>query len=210
MALESFTRKYKTTKTLRFELRPVGRTLETFKAKFLPGDERRDAAYPGVKEILDTEHKALLERALSNPPELDWGALAHAHEVYRLGGKTKEEKDALAAKQGSFRKGLVAHFKKDASYSDLTAATPKKVFESIQKRYESSGEAVPQELETFLRFSVYFKGYQENRRNIYSDAAQATAAANRAVNENFPKFLEDVRIVRHIAECYPSHVVIGT
>ena len=38
MTLDSFTRKYKLAKTLRFELRPVGRTLETFKEKFFDGE----------------------------------------------------------------------------------------------------------------------------------------------------------------------------
>ena len=68
MNLDSFTRKYKLAKTLRFELRPIGKTLQTFREKFLPGDERRDVAYPGVKELLDDQHKALLERTLCNPP----------------------------------------------------------------------------------------------------------------------------------------------
>ena len=205
MKLDSFTRKYKLAKTLRFELRPVGRTLETFKEKFLPGDELRDAAYPVVKEMLDGEHKALLERALSNPPAgLDWTVLAQTHEDYRTSDKSKEAKDALAAKQAEFRKKLVALFKADDAFSSLTAPTPKDVFAAMRKRFEDSGAEVPEALQTFSRFAGFFKGYQENRRNIYSDEAQATAAANRAVNENFPKFLEDVRIFRHIAETYPS------
>ncbi len=204
MTLESFTRKYKLAKTLRFELRPVGRTLETFRSKFLAADERRAAAYPGVKDILDAEHKALLERTLKNPPPLYWSVLSKAHEAYRTSDKSKAAKDALAATQATFRKALAAHFKTDAVFPILTAPTPQKLFQSLQARFSDRGHPVPGELESFLRFSCYFKGYQENRRNIYAEEAQATAAANRAVNENFPKFLEDIRIFRHIAESYPS------
>ena len=205
MSLDSFTRKYKLAKTLRFELRPVGRTLETFRSKFLPGDERRAAAYPGAKEMLDNEHKALLERALANPPAgLDWSGLAQAHDTYRTSDKSKAAKGALAARQAVFRKALADHLTKDPSYKTLTAATPKDLFKALKARCEEAGQPVPGDLQTFLRFSCYFKGYQENRRNIYSDKAQATAAANRAVNGNFPRFLEDVRIFRHIAERYPQ------
>jgi len=205
MNLDSFTRKYKLAKTLRFELRPVGRTLETFKEQFFEGDKRRAEDYPIVKELLDGEHKALLERALSNPPsDLDWTALAQAHEDYRTSDKSKEAKDALAAKQAEFRKKIVALFKKDDAFSNLTAPTPKDIFAAMRQRYEDAGEEVPEALVTFSRFAGFFKGYQENRRNIYSDEAQATSAANRAVNENFPKFLEDVRIFRHIADAYPA------
>ena len=204
MNLDSFTRKYKLAKTLRFELRPIGKTLQTFREKFLPGDERRDVAYPGVKELLDDQHKALLERTLSNPPPLDWERLARACEEYRSSDKSKEAKDALAAEQAAFRKALAAHFKSDEAFALLTAPTPQKLFKSLQDEYARKKVPLPDDLATFLRFSCYFKGYQENRQNIYSDEPQATAAANRAVNENFQKFLENIRIVRHISEKYPE------
>lgn len=205
MNLDSFTRQYRLSKTLRFELRPVGRTLETFDSKFRNGDERRAQAYPAVKDLLDGEHKALLERALSKTSgDLDWEKLAQAHETYRTGDKSKPAMDALAAKQAEFRKKLVELFEGDSAYKDLTAATPKDVFAAMKKRFEDAGQEIPEALATFTRFAGFFKGYQENRRNIYSDEPQATAAANRAVNENFPKFLENIRIFRHILEQYPS------
>lgn len=205
MDLTQFTRQFRLDKTLRFELRPVGRTRETFDSKFRNGDERRAQAYSEVKDLLDREHKALLERALSNPPgNLDWEELAKAHETYRTGDKSKMAKDALAAKQAEFRKKLIALFKADKAFTSLTAPTPKDVFAAMRKRFEDAGEEIPEALSTFSRFAGFFKGYQENRRNIYSDEPQATAAANRAVNENFPKFLENIRIFRHVLEQYPS------
>lgn len=203
-SLSAFTRRYKLAKTLRFELKPIGKTLETFRTQFLPGDERRDQAYPVVKDLLDQQHKVLLERALTSPPPLDWTALAAAHETFRTGDKSRQAKEALAAEQTRFRKALVAHFKADPSFKLLTAATPKDLFAAWKTDYESRNAPMPVELQVFLRFSCYFKGYQENRRNIYSEEPQATAAANRAVNENFPRFLENARVFRHIAENYPS------
>ena len=205
MTIETFTRKYKISKTLRFELRPIGRTRETFRTKFFPGDQRRAEAYPAVKEWLDEQHKVLLERTLSNPPaNLDWAELAHAHDTYRMSEKTKADKETLDSKQGVFRKALVKCFKADAAFPMLTASTPKLLFKSLQDECSKQNRPLPDDLQTFLRFSCYFKGYQENRANIYSEEAQATSAANRAVNENFPKFLENIRMFCHIAECYPE------
>ena len=200
--LEAFTHKYKLAKTLRFELRPIGKTVETFRTKFLPGDIRRHEAYEAVKAILDNEHKTLLERSLSNPPQLDWKALAQAYTAYQLSDKSKEAKEALAEQTAKYRKELVKHFKDDKAFAPLTKSTPKDLFESLKKRYDAQKQPLPQALETFFKFSCYFKGFQENRNNIYSDAEQATAAANRAVNVNFPKFLDDVRIVNYLQEHY--------
>lgn len=141
---------------------------------------------------------------MSNPPQLDWLALAQVFDVFRDSEKSSEDKDILATQLAEYRKALAQHFKADASYKLLTAPTPQKLFKSLQERYETQKCALPKALESFLKFSCYFKGYQENRRNIYSDEEQVTAAAHRAVNENFPKFLDDIRIVKHIQEKYPQ------
>ena len=196
--------RYKLSKTIRFELKPVGRTLQTFKEKFLGSDQRRADDYPKVKELLDNMHKQLLEDALSSMPALDWDALALAYDVYAKSDKGKDAKDTLKKCQEVFRKKIVEHIKNDGRYGLLSEATPKNLFKSLEKEAEESGKPLPEELKTFRGFACYFVGYQENRKNIYSDQPQATAAANRAINENFPKFLQDVAIFKHIADAYPK------
>ena len=196
--------RYRLSKTVRFELKPVGRTMQTFKEKFLGNDQKRADAYPKVKEIIDGFHKELLEDALSSLPPLDWNALAAAHDTYGKSDKDKEAKDALKKCQDEYRKRIVDGLKKDGRYGLLTEATPKKLFKFLQDKSKKSGKPLPDGLETFLGFACYFGGYQENRQNIYSEQPQATAAANRAINENFPKFLSDVAIVAHIAEGCPK------
>ena len=196
--------RYKLSKTVRFELKPVGRTMQTFKEKFLASDQKRADAYPKVKELIDGKHKELLEDVLSSMPPQEWSELAKAYEVYGKSDKGKEAKDALAKRQTEFRKGIVDQLKKDERYGLLTEATPKKLFAFLQEKAMAAGEPLPDELKTFLGFASYFAGYQENRRNIYSDQPQSTAAANRAVNENFPKFLRDSIIVAYIVERYPE------
>ena len=225
-SIDDFTSQYKLSKTLRFELRPIGKTLDNFKNNFLAKDEGRAKAYPIVKKLLDQQHKALLERTLApdfeeahselfeNSSEsgsksklmkkANWEQLASAFEEYRKSDKTPQARADLSGIQEEFRKILVARFKSDDLFKPLTDATPNGVFTSMKKHYEENGQALPDALASFMRFSCYFKGYQENRKNIYSDQAQVTAAANRAVNENFPRFLDNAKIMKHIASNYPE------
>lgn len=206
--MEDFTGTYNLSKTLRFELRPVGKTLENLtNSGMLEKDLDRAKWYPEVKKILDEEHKKLLERALSSlkgKNEIDWQELADAMEIFPKNKRSKNDKQSLEKVQKRFRERLKKCFKEDEFYEILTEATPDKYFKRICKHAEENGETPTEALRKFKKFSVYFIGYQETRKNIYSAEAQKTAAANRAVNENFPNFLEMVRIFTHIQEKYPA------
>lgn len=51
---------------------------------------------------------------------------------------------------------------------------------------------------SFKGFTTYFKGFHENRRNMYSDGAEVTAIANRCINENLPKFLSNIQVFEKV------------
>ena len=95
---------------------------------------------------------------------------------------------------------MVDCFKKEDDYKVLTDSTPKGIFQDILQHEPD----VFAEVETFDKFACYFKGYQENRKNIYSAEAQQTSAAFRAVNENFVKFTFVVRIFTDNISKYPD------
>lgn len=202
---ESFTKVYKLSKTLKFELRPIGKTLDNIKASgVLDRDFARAGSYPHVKDVLDAEHKALLERALLREIDINWEELAEQYRVFRASDKGKAARDAIEAENAACREKIVEAFTADKMYSALTEATPSKFFKLLLKAAEDKKEAPDANVERFASFACYFKGYQENRENIYSKEKQTTAAANRAINENFPRFLDCCAIFRHIEEKYPS------
>ncbi len=65
--LNQFTGLYPLSKTLRFELKPIGKTLENIKESgLLDQDEHRADSYVEVKDIIDNYHKALIERILAS------------------------------------------------------------------------------------------------------------------------------------------------
>jgi CRISPR-associated protein Cpf1 len=58
-----FTNKYSLSKTLRFELKPVGKTKQNIEsAGFLESDEKMSDEYVEIKKIIDRYHKAFIER----------------------------------------------------------------------------------------------------------------------------------------------------
>lgn len=196
---EKFTGIYKLTKTLRFELKPVGKTLQHMEESgVLEHDRERCAKYQHVKDLLDAQHSALIERAMAGMAdvEVDWTVLAEGYAHFRTSDKSKEERDALEALNLVYRKKIVAALEADERYDVLTSTTPKDIF----KRMMDEDDAV----KTFATFSCYFKGFQENRKNLYSVEKQATAVATRLVNENFPRFLSCCEMIRHIGASYPQ------
>lgn len=207
-SLSEFTNIYGLQKTLRFELVPVGKTAENLeKSNILSHDEERNGYYAEVKRIIDNQHRALLERVLSSVPcdEFDWFKLASAYEELAtnsdksLNDQLKKDIEKI---QSDFRKKIVTLLKTDKLFSDLTEATPNKFFKNFRAKLEE-GECNPA-IDSFDGFACYFTGFQQNRANIYSDEAKSTSAAYRAIDVNFPKFLDDVKIVANILEKYPE------
>ena len=69
--LEQFTGLYPLSKTLRFELIPIGKTRDNIeKSGILERDNRRAVGYKAVKKVIDEYHKSFIELML-NDFELD-------------------------------------------------------------------------------------------------------------------------------------------
>ena len=66
MNIQSMVNLYPISKTLRFELQPVGKTRENFELnKMLEADESLAEKYTEVKKYIDEYHKAYIEKRLS-------------------------------------------------------------------------------------------------------------------------------------------------
>lgn len=81
--MAEFTGIYQLSQTLKFELKPIGRTEEMLeKSGILEQDFKRAEDYPAAKEYLDKQHKAFLEKVLSGITVLDWEELAELLEKF--------------------------------------------------------------------------------------------------------------------------------
>lgn len=63
----------------------------------------------------------------------------------------------------------------------------------------SQGEAIDLVLE-FSGFTTYFKGFHKNRQNMYTPEEKSTSIAYRLINENLPKFIDNMEAFKKIME----------
>ncbi len=184
---------YSLSKTLRFELRPVGKTLENIQKKgLIDQDERRAEEYEKVKGIIDEYHKAFIKMCLGNLV-LDMDTLREY--VLLSENHERDERDFDKVKE-SLRKQVAAAFKSGGSYDDLFKK------ELIQKHLPEfvTEEEEREMVDNFSKFTSYFTGFHENRKNMYSDEAKSTAIAYRIVHENLPLFLDNMKSFSRIKD----------
>lgn len=202
--IAEFTNLYSLSKTLRFELKPIAQTKENIeKGKFLESDKKKSEDYKDVKKIIDNYHKYFIDDVLKNAT-FDWKKLEEAIREY---SKNKSDDSAVENEQKKLREEILKLFTSDKRYKALTAATPKDLFDTILPEWfgeKSNPDLNEAALETFQKFTSYFTGFQENRKNVYSADPIPTAVPYRIVNDNFPKFLQNISIFKTIQEKCPQ------
>lgn len=191
--MKEFTNLYQVAKTLRFELIPDDRTKSLLeRSKLIEQDEHRSESYVAVKGIIDRYHKAYIEDVLSAlklqyAKQGEMNSLEELYSLYIIPQKSDDDKKALEQVQARLRKQITNALTKDSRYKRLSGK------ELI--REDLFAIAQPEEksmIEEFSDFTTYFSGFYENRKNMYSSEAQSTAIAYRLVNENLPKFIDNI------------------
>lgn len=189
-SLDRFIGLYPLSKTLRFELKPVGNTLNNILASgLLEEDEHRAGSYKKVKKLIDEYHKDFIDKSLEGLA-LDKDALEACYAFY---GKTDETLRVKFEKaQDTLRKQIAKSF-------DLKRLFGKELIK--EDLPEFLGEGDDQSLVgEFTNFTTYFTGFNENRRNMYSDEAKATSIAHRLINENLPKYIGNMKVFAAVRE----------
>ena len=192
---DNFTKQYQISKTLRFELIPQGETEKFIKEKgLLKQDEDRADDYKKVKKLIDEYHKDFIERALSGKKLSDMKLKDYLNEF------TKPEKDnkALDKISEALRKEI-AEWLKDNPTKDEKKLIEEKVPQFF-KQQERNADA--ELVLKFKGFTTYFGGFNDNRKNIYSDKEQSTAIVYRIVHENLPKFISNMNTFQRLNENY--------
>lgn len=221
-SLKDFTNLYPVSKTLRFELKPVGKTLENIeKAGILKEDEHRAESYRRVKKIIDTYHKVFIDSSLENMAKMGIeneikAMLQSFCELYKKDHRTEGEDKALDKIRAILRGLIVGAFTGVCGRRENTVQNEK--YESLFKEklikeilpdfvLSTEAESLPfsveeatRSLKEFDSFTSYFAGFYENRKNIYSTKPQSTAIAYRLIHENLPKFIDNILVFQKIKE----------
>ena len=219
-----FTGLFSLSKTLRFELKPVGKTKENIeKNGIIERDNERAIAYKAVKKVIDEYHKAFIDQMLNNF-KLDFEKLHEFYRQYNLNpndasGKEKKKK-AMAKVQDEMRKQISERFTKSEQYKrlfgkelireDLAKFVKMPQYENVIREMPGNesltDEAVKQiqeniqkDIAQFDDFTTYFVGFYDNRKNMYVADDKATSIAHRMIDENLPKFVDNMDVFERIA-----------
>ena len=202
-SIEELTGLYSLSKTLRFELKPIGKTLGQIERKgLLTQDEQRAEEYDKMKEIIDRYHKKFIAMCLINcklKVENTDNQNDSLEEYASLLSKSKRDtsdENTLEKIKENLRKQIVKAFKEGNTYGDLFK---KELVKNHLPDFVTDDEE-KQIVEHFSNFTTYFTGFHENRKNMYSDEAKSTAIAYRLIHENFPRFYDNIRSFEKIAD----------
>lgn len=220
-AFGKFTGLYPLSKTLRFELKPIGRTLEYIqKNGLLEQDLKRAESYVKVKKIIDDYHKKVIEETLScfklkyeNGDEKD--SLEEYFHIYMIKERDENQKKTFEEIQNKLRRQIAGCLTKTDAYKriDKKELIKEDLIKFIRSEDYIKNLQTKQEFQTysdadlhkqcdldeklveeFKNFTTYFTGFHENRKNMYSAEAKSTAISYRLIHENLPKFIDNISV----------------
>lgn len=195
--------------TLRNRLVPVGKTEENINHfRLLENDKKRADSYQEVKNIIDDYHCSFIQDVLSNA-NFEWGPLYDEFDLYQSRNDKAEKakiKPDLQKLQSLMRTKVVKKFTSDERFKKLFA---KELLSELLPEIIKSADPTTisnkeEALKAFDKFSTYFTGFHENRKNLYSEEEKSTAISYRIVNENFPKFYSNVKLFEKLEKEFPS------
>ncbi len=186
---------YPVSKTLRFELKPMGKTLEHIElSQLLETDDKRASEYIKVKGLIDEYHKLYISEQLSN---FELIGLEDYYELFIKSNRDDKEEKNKERLEDSFRKQIANQLTSSEKYKDLSKA--KLIDEFLvnyleeQKRFEELDM-----LKMFKNFTTYFTGFFKNRSHIYSNEEKSGTLSYRLINENLPFFINNMKIFKLI------------
>lgn len=218
MNFEQFIHLYPLSKTLRFELRPVGATLAKIKeGGFLENDNHRAESYKKVKKFIDEYHKHFIEQALGDfsltENETEGSKCLNSYletyiQLYRSSRIEDAEKKAFEKVQAEMRKFIAKTLKGSEAYKRLFKQ--ELIKEDLTAFLRTHGGTIADEelVAEFKNFTTYFTGFYENRENMYSEEEKSTAISYRLVNENLPKFVDNMAAFAIIAQVPEVHAML--
>jgi len=211
-------RLYPLSKTLRFEAKPIGDTLKNIiKSGLLEEDEHRAQSYVKVKKLIDEYHKVFIDRVLNegcftieNKGNKD--SLEEYYESYMSKSNDENVSKTFKEIQENLRSVIANKLTKDKGYANLFGNKliesykdkdgTKKIIDSDLIQFINTAE--PSKLDSmsqdeakefvkeFWGFTTYFEGFHKNRKNMYTSEEKSTGIAYRLVNENLPKFIDNM------------------
>lgn len=203
-------------KTLRFRLIPKGKTDKTIEnLKLLDKDFDMNREYPYLKDAIDDFYRYFIKTKLQDI-DFDWSEL----EIAYNGVGDSIKKSDLEGVQKDYRARILGLIKgshdnagikldpKQKKEIEANADSPGYTYEDIFKKKLIS-DILPEFLQnnkvkdkeekinsiyTYNNFTTRLTNFWEARKNIFSSEDISTAIPFRLVHDNFPLFLENIKV----------------
>lgn len=200
--MKQFTNFYPVSKTLRFELQPIGKTKENIeKNGILMRDEKRAEDYKTVKGIIDEYHKKYIEGRLWDfklplASEGKHDSLEEYKALYEVSKRSEADEAAFKEVKDNLRSIIAKQLTSVSAYKRIFGKEliREDLIEFLED--EEDKEIVSQ----FADFTTYFGGFHKNRENMYVAEEKSTAIAYRLIHQNLPKFMDNMKAFAKIAE----------
>lgn len=199
---EQFINRYPLSKTLRFALIPVGETENNFnKNLLLERDKQRAENYEKVKGYIDRFHKEYIESVLSKARIEKVDEYAN---LYWKSNKDDSDAKAMESLENDMRKQISKQLTSTEIYKKRLFGK-ELICEDLPAFLTDENEK--ETVECFKNFTTYFNGFHTNRKNMYSSDGKSTAIAYRCINDNLPRFLDNVKSFQKVFDNLSDEII---
>ena len=168
--MKEFANLFPVSKTLRFELQPIGKTKENIeKNGILQRDEKRAEDYKIVKGFIDEYHKQFIKDRLwsfklplHSEGHLD--SLEEYQELYELSKRNDAQEAEFTEVKDNLRSIIAKRLTESGTKYD-TIFKKELIREDLIDSLENNEDK--DIVRQFADFTTYFSGFHENRRNMY-------------------------------------------
>lgn len=201
--MKEFTNLYQISKTLRFELQPIAETKDHIeKHGIIQRDEERANDYNRVKLMIDEYHKQYIKDRLwnFNFPMTDEGncdSLEEYQKLYAISSRSKEQEEEFSRVKSNLRSIIAKRLKEGGSAYDRLFKKELIREDLVEFLDDEKDKEI---VKKFKDFTTYFTNFHENRKNMYSAEEKSTAIAYRLINQNLPRFMDNMKAFAKIAQ----------
>lgn len=209
---DKFINLYELSKTLRFELKPVGKTQEMLeKNNVFEKDRLIHEKYQDVKSYFDRLHREFVKDSLKDVSLDNLDGYLEVFIEFRKDPKNKDNQKTLKNEEQKLRELIVRFFNRQAKgYADAHSFLKNKdveiffeesVFELLKEKFGEEentkilNEAIGKEesiFDGFDKFTGYFTKFHETRRNFYKADGTSTALATKIIDQNLKRFCDNL------------------
>lgn len=198
MNLQNYKQQYSLSKSLRFELKPIGKTLQFVQNKrLIENDKELNLNISKIKNILTDYHRYFINQVL-NDTTLDLSLLVKAFE--------SEDKDVITDQKNILMKQIVERFKRNTLFDGLFGSD---VVDTHLLQWSGSLAYDSSVFESVKGYGGLLLDYHAGKKWIY-EAGEGHTVANRIIEDNAIIFYRNIIVLKQISDAISINNIVET